>query len=111
MEATQILCPGISKRMCVLISDLSGIEGPDSAHLPKVMACRWSFIYLDMSVLFYQERLLTEHNLDAWYCVCVGDMYVCTFTCLYGTVCPCVCVGGGQRLMASVYVDHFPFVY
>lgn len=91
--------------MCVLISDVSDKEGPGSADLPKVMACRWSSIYLEMpAFFFYQGRLVSEQNLDAWKCVCV---YIYTRMC----VCVCALVCGSQRLMASVFADHFPFIY
>lgn len=54
--ATQILCSGISKRIIVLISNVSEMKGPDSADLPKVTECRWSFVYLEKQTLFYQGR-------------------------------------------------------
>lgn len=51
VEATPIL--SISRRKIVLISNMSDTEGPDSADLPKVMECRWSFIYLETQIIFY----------------------------------------------------------
>lgn len=49
----------------MLTSDVPDTEGSDSAALPKVMACRGSFIYLEMPLL-YQRILVSEHSLDAW---------------------------------------------
>ena len=44
----------------MLISNVSDKEGPESADLPKVMECRWSFRYLEKQTLFYQERGLVS---------------------------------------------------
>lgn len=54
VEATPILWSSISKRIIVLISNVSDMVGPDSADLPKVVECRWSFIYLEKQTIFYQ---------------------------------------------------------
>lgn len=48
-------CGPASQRMRVLISDVPDTEGFGSTDLPMVMACRWSFIYLEMPS-FYQRR-------------------------------------------------------
>ena len=60
LDATPILSSSISKRVTVLISNVSDKEGPESADLPKVMECRWSFRYLEKQTLFYQERGLVS---------------------------------------------------
>lgn len=52
VEATLILWPSISKRIIVLINNMSDMEGPDSVDLPRVMECRWSFIYLEKPTNF-----------------------------------------------------------
>ena len=42
----------------MLPSNVSDMEGPESADLPKVTECRWSFRNLEKQTLFYRERVL-----------------------------------------------------
>lgn len=58
VDATPIQWSSISRRIIVLISNMSDMNVPDSADLPKVMECRWSFIYLGKQTVFYQGKKL-----------------------------------------------------
>jgi hypothetical protein len=60
MEGTLILRSSILKRIIVLISNMSDTEGPDFADLPKVMAHRWSFIYLEKPTVFLSREDIVQ---------------------------------------------------
>lgn len=49
---TNPLVQHLKEKNCA-ISNMSDTEGPDSSDLPKVMECRWSFIYLETQIIFY----------------------------------------------------------
>lgn len=50
----------------MLISNGSDKEGRESADLPKVMECRWSFRYLEKQTLFLPREGISQ-LIKSWY--------------------------------------------